>query len=99
VSVVDKLLVLRAGQQVGFGPADEMINAVRNLQVVTPAEAKEKNSPAEDAQVKNEGTNGAPTPPSAPPNFARPTVNSTQPDATNSGLTSPASPATPDSAS
>ena len=39
VSVVDKLLVLRAGQQVGFGPADEMINAVRNLQVVNPQSA------------------------------------------------------------
>jgi ABC-type protease/lipase transport system fused ATPase/permease subunit len=36
VSVVDKLLVLRNGQQVGFGPAAEMINSVRNLQVVSP---------------------------------------------------------------
>jgi ATP-binding cassette subfamily C exporter for protease/lipase/ATP-binding cassette subfamily C protein EexD len=35
VSVVDKLLVLRNGQQVGFGPAAEMINSVRNLQVVS----------------------------------------------------------------
>jgi ATP-binding cassette subfamily C exporter for protease/lipase/ATP-binding cassette subfamily C protein EexD len=40
VSVVDSLLVLRNGQQVGFGPAEEMINAVRNLQVVTPADGK-----------------------------------------------------------
>lgn len=32
VGVVDKLLVLRNGRQVGFGAADEMINAVRNLQ-------------------------------------------------------------------
>lgn len=36
VGAVDKLLVLRAGQQVGFGPAQEMLNAVRNLQVVEP---------------------------------------------------------------
>ena len=34
VSVADNLLVLRNGRQVGFGPADEMINAVRNLQVL-----------------------------------------------------------------
>jgi ATP-binding cassette subfamily C exporter for protease/lipase/ATP-binding cassette subfamily C protein EexD len=40
VSVVDKLLVLRNGQQVGFGPAEEMINAVRNLQVVPPGEGQ-----------------------------------------------------------
>jgi ATP-binding cassette subfamily C exporter for protease/lipase len=40
VSVVDSLLVLRNGQQVGFGPAEDMINAVRNLQVVTPADGK-----------------------------------------------------------
>lgn len=32
VSVVDNLLVLRAGRQVGYGPASEMINALRNLQ-------------------------------------------------------------------
>jgi len=34
VSVADNLLVLRNGTQVGFGPAEEMINAVRNLQLV-----------------------------------------------------------------
>lgn len=33
VGIVDKLLVLRAGQQVGFGPAQDMLNALRNLQV------------------------------------------------------------------
>ncbi len=38
VSVVDSLLVLRNGQQVGFGPAEDMINAVRNLQVVPPGD-------------------------------------------------------------
>jgi len=34
VGVVDNLLVLKDGLQVGFGPAQEMISAVRNLQVV-----------------------------------------------------------------
>jgi ATP-binding cassette, subfamily C, bacterial exporter for protease/lipase len=68
VSVVDKLLVLRAGLQVGFGPADEMINAVRNLQVVTPSENKAQASASDETQVKNEGTTGAPAPafPSTP---------------------------------
>lgn len=36
MSVVDNLLVLRQGRQVGFGPAEEMIAAVRNLKVVKP---------------------------------------------------------------
>ncbi|MDB5687947.1 MAG: ABC-type transporter component [Rhizorhabdus sp.] len=43
VSVVDNLLVLRAGRQVGYGPASEMINALRNLQAggeTVPATAK-----------------------------------------------------------
>lgn len=39
IGVVDKLLVLRNGRQVGFGSAEEMINAVRNLQAVNPAAA------------------------------------------------------------
>lgn len=39
VGAVDKLLVLRAGQQVGFGPAQHMLDAIRNLQVVPPAAA------------------------------------------------------------
>jgi hypothetical protein len=56
--VVDNLLVLRNGQQVGFGPADEMINAVRNLQVVTPSEQAQKDD-AQEVQVK-EATNDAP---------------------------------------
>jgi ABC-type protease/lipase transport system fused ATPase/permease subunit len=34
IAVADKLLVLRAGRQVGYGPTREMISAVRNLQVV-----------------------------------------------------------------
>jgi len=38
MSVVDNLLVLRAGRQVGFGPAAEMIAAVRDLRA-SPAQA------------------------------------------------------------
>ena len=34
VSIVDYLLVLRGGQQVGFGPAKAMLESVRNLQIV-----------------------------------------------------------------
>ena len=64
VSVVDSLLVLRNGQQVGFGPAEDMINAVRNLQVVNPGEggvdAGEAGLESLDAEAK-EGTNDAPT--------------------------------------
>lgn len=42
VGAVENLLVVREGQQVGFGPASEMLNAVRNLQVVPNAvDAKE----------------------------------------------------------
>ena len=68
VSVVDKLLVLRAGQQVGFGPADEMINAVRNLQVVTPGEGKDTSGTVQDVRVQREATNNAipPNPDQAP---------------------------------
>jgi len=60
VGVADSLLVLRNGAQVGFGPAEEMINAVRNLQVVA------QNKPGESAQgpvqdvVPKEATNNAP---------------------------------------
>ena len=39
IAVADKLLVLRAGRQVGYGPTREMISAVRNLQVVRSAVA------------------------------------------------------------
>jgi ABC-type protease/lipase transport system fused ATPase/permease subunit len=53
VGAADNLLVLRNGSQVGFGPADEMINAVRNLQVVAkPKEAEDAANPA-----LKEGTN------------------------------------------
>lgn len=41
MSVVDNLLVLRQGRQVGFGPAAEMIAAVRNLRVVPSAGASD----------------------------------------------------------
>jgi PrtD family type I secretion system ABC transporter len=42
VGAVERLLVMREGLQVGFGPAEEMLNAVRNLQVVpTSPESKE----------------------------------------------------------
>jgi ATP-binding cassette subfamily C exporter for protease/lipase len=43
VGVVDKMLVLKAGKQVAFGDAKEMLEAVRKLQVV----AAEANSNAE----------------------------------------------------
>ena len=61
VGVADNLLVLRNGAQVGFGPADEMINAVRNLQVVAQNKASDKEAAdeAEDVVLK-EGTNDAP---------------------------------------
>jgi ATP-binding cassette subfamily C exporter for protease/lipase len=64
VSVVDSLLVLRNGQQVGFGPAEDMINAVRNLQVVSPSEggvdADDAGLESLDAEAR-EGTNDAST--------------------------------------
>jgi PrtD family type I secretion system ABC transporter len=62
VSVVDSLLVLRNGQQVGFGPAEDMINAVRNLQVVPPGDGSSPVSADGDEDVVDqalpkEGTN------------------------------------------
>lgn len=45
MSVVDNLLVLRQGRQVGFGPAAEMIAAVRNLKVVPVEERDGAQSP------------------------------------------------------
>jgi PrtD family type I secretion system ABC transporter len=62
VSVVDSLLVLRNGQQVGFGPAEDMINAVRNLQVVPPGDGSSPVSADGDDDVVDqvlpkEGTN------------------------------------------
>ena len=77
VGVVDSLLVLRAGRQVGFGPADEMINAVRNLQVVsTESEAQKEN--AQEVQLK-EATNDSP---------AHPVANQSTESVSTSGSTS-----------
>ncbi len=59
IGAVDNLLVLRNGAQVGFGPADDMINAVRNLQVVSQGGDKGTQADAEDAVVK-EGTHDQP---------------------------------------
>jgi hypothetical protein len=59
IGAVDNLLVLRNGAQVGFGPADDMINAVRNLQVVSQGGDKGTQADADDAVVK-EGTNDQP---------------------------------------
>ena len=58
IGAVDNLLVLRNGTQVGFGPADDMINAVRNLQVVAQQGGEAK--PASEDAVVKEGTNDAP---------------------------------------
>jgi ATP-binding cassette subfamily C exporter for protease/lipase len=58
IGAVDNLLVLRNGAQVGFGPADDMINAVRNLQVVAQQGGEAK--PASEDAVVREGTNDAP---------------------------------------
>ena len=71
VSVVDSLLVLRNGQQVGFGPAEEMINAVRNLQVVPPGEGQtnpreDGDTSQDDRPVVKEATHDAPAPSANP---------------------------------
>ena len=71
VSVVDSLLVLRNGQQVGFGPAEEMINAVRNLQVVPPGEGQtnpsvDGDASQDDRPVVKEATHDAPAPSANP---------------------------------
>jgi len=86
VSVVDKLLVLRNGQQVGFGPADEMINAVRNLQVVAPTEgqgqSRDGDIPQEVEATPLEATNGAPAYSDASPDLraqnAQPQANASE---------------------
>ena len=57
IGVVDKLLVLRHGRQVGFGSAEEMINAVRNLQAVTPTSAeKTTETGSKETPLGNEDT-------------------------------------------
>ena len=90
VSVVNNLLVLRAGRQVGFGPADDMINAVRNLQVVgndtNNADAQEVEH--NEVATLKEATNDAPVQnlPETPTAFAPPIK------ATESASTPPVAP-------
>ena len=90
VGVADNLLVLRNGQQVGFGPADEMINAVRNLQVVPGSKTDDPNGEAEDL-VMREATNDAPI---ATESTRTQTVF-TETAVTEPAITEPASPKTP----
>jgi ABC-type multidrug transport system ATPase subunit len=52
VGAVERLLVMREGLQVGFGPAEEMLNAVRNLQVV-PTTPESKQPQDGDSVVAN----------------------------------------------
>jgi ATP-binding cassette subfamily C exporter for protease/lipase/ATP-binding cassette subfamily C protein EexD len=73
VSVADNLLVLRNGRQVGFGPADEMINAVRNLQVVPQGNGSDEVS--EDVVLK-EATNDAPVQSNPAPSSVNPVAES-----------------------
>ena len=65
VGAADNLLVLRNGAQVGFGPAEDMINAVRNLQVVPKDKAQTQDEVplkegTNDSVVGNAGTDSAP---------------------------------------
>lgn len=51
ISAVDRMLVLRSGKQIAFGPAQDILEAVRKLQVVgaggsTPAAAPQRPAPA-----------------------------------------------------
>ena len=81
VSVVDNLLVLRNGRQVGFGPAEDMINAVRNLQVVNPGEASPMEGVEDDGQtavMAKEATNDAPVHAVAEPTLDTPSQESSQ---------------------
>ena len=81
VSVVDNLLVLRNGRQVGFGPAEDMINAVRNLQVVNPGEASPMEGVEDEDQtavVAKEATNDAPVHAVAEPTLDIPSQESSQ---------------------
>lgn len=53
VGVVDQMLVLKAGKQVAFGPAKDILEAVRKLQVVNtpaPAQTAQPATPAPLAQ-------------------------------------------------
>jgi ABC-type protease/lipase transport system fused ATPase/permease subunit len=70
VGVADNLLVLRNGAQVGFGPADDMINAVRNLQVVAQNKDVVPSTEGAEEVVLKEGSNDAPV--SSSPNGVKP---------------------------
>lgn len=60
VGVVDKMLVLKAGRQVAFGDAREMLDAVRKLQVVPADGAATAASPAtETAATATTAVGGA----------------------------------------
>ena len=81
VSVVDNLLVLRNGRQVGFGPAEDMINAVRNLQVVNPGEASPMEGVEDEGQtavMAKEATNDAPVHAVAEPTLDTPSQEPSQ---------------------
>jgi PrtD family type I secretion system ABC transporter len=60
VSVADNLLVLRNGTQVGFGPAEEMINAVRNLQLVAQNSGGKSSGSNPQDVAPREATNDQP---------------------------------------
>jgi ABC-type protease/lipase transport system fused ATPase/permease subunit len=60
VSVADNLLVLRNVAQVGFGPAEDMINAVRNLHVVSQEIAEPDPEGEQETPSLKEGTNDTP---------------------------------------
>jgi len=95
VGVADNLLVLRNGTQVGFGPADEMINAVRNLQVVS--KGKDQNKDVSEDVIIKEGTNdqaiSSPSGPSSPksPSSPSPSASGRPVNPSPSPLTPPSS--------
>jgi ABC-type protease/lipase transport system fused ATPase/permease subunit len=65
VSIVDMMLVLKAGRQVAFGTAKDMLEAVRRLQAVPSAgEAGSEAAEGEGAQLAAD-TPTEPTPPTA----------------------------------
>lgn len=61
IGVMDNLLVLRQGKVVGFGPTKDMLNAVRNLQVVNGQAAAAKVAPAASTAA-DPAANAAATP-------------------------------------
>jgi len=65
VSIVEMMLVLKAGQQVAFGTAKDMLEAVRRLQVVAGTEAEGGGGPDAPA-LSVVGGDGEPTKPIPP---------------------------------